>query len=98
MTVGDRVALDGRAGVVAALTATTPGGCTWWQVRLDGEDEVRSARQSDLQALEPEPRSAAQLANDERQRQRFKKEHAARKAAKKRNYSYTEAGGRASED
>ena len=52
VAVGDRFALDGRAGVVEALTATTPEG-TWWQVRLDGEDEVRSARQGDLQALEP---------------------------------------------
>ena len=32
---------------------------------------------------ERKPRSAAQLANDERQRQRFKKEHAARKASPK---------------
>ena len=32
---------------------------------------------------ERKPRSAAQLANDQRQRERFKKEHAARKASPK---------------
>ena len=47
LAVGDRIAFGGRMGVVAALPVNT-----WWKVRLNGEDRLRSARRCELLALD----------------------------------------------
>lgn len=62
MAVGDRVAYNGRSGVIAALPSThvvkASGRArvsrgTWWKVRLDGEDELRNVRRCELVVLPP---------------------------------------------
>ena len=47
LAVGDRIAFGGRTGVVAALPVNT-----WWKVRLNGEERLRSARRCELLALD----------------------------------------------
>jgi hypothetical protein len=57
LAVGDRVLMDGRSGVIVALpdVMTGEGKSTWWKLRLDGEEAVKTARRGQFLRMGEQP-------------------------------------------